>query len=138
MARGRQTEGRSESPSEAAENSAAEQQSAGEAVRDADSDQRSEVSVDLNALGRELELSMTGEASSAPSSAPPPPARNATPEDILGVQSQPFAESDDSPAEKAEGEPEEPAEGDPEEDVRFSEDVTISAPRRSRRKLFGR
>jgi hypothetical protein len=135
MARGRQTEGRSESPSEATENSAADQQSGGEA--DADSDQRGEVSVDLDALGRELELSMTGGATAAPSSAPPP-ARNATPEDILGVQSQPSAESDDSPAEKAEGEPEELPEGDREEDVRFSEDVTISAPRRSRRKLFGR
>jgi hypothetical protein len=46
------------------------------------------------------------------------------------------AESGDSPpADTAE---DDKSEEDPDEDVRFSEDVTISAKRRQRRKLFGR
>lgn len=108
------------------------------------SDPLTEVSGDLDSLGRELEQSLASGASetgpSENSDAPAPPVRNATPEDILGLQAQSFAEMDrpkpspdaaagdeaDAPGEKHDG------------DVRFSEDVTISASRRSRRKLFGR
>jgi hypothetical protein len=160
-------------------------------------------SIDLDSLGRELERSITGGTSQTPSlpersPAPPPPAMNATPEDILGLQTRSFepveeptpadapaepsnagasiagaggskpmeafeersamakevlratgpqprgsrrnrrrdTESGDSaPADAAESEK---SEENPDEDVRFSEDVTISAKRRQRRKLFGR
>jgi hypothetical protein len=160
-------------------------------------------SIDLDSLGRELERSITGGTSQTPSPperspAPPPPAMNATPEDILGLQTRSFEPVEepkpaDAPAEPsntgasiagaggskpmeafeersamakevlratspqprgsrrsrrrdtetAESAPTETAESekseeDPDEDVRFSEDVTISAKRRQRRKLFGR
>jgi hypothetical protein len=183
----------------------AEAQPAPETVPDTKvvTDQPVKSSIDLDSLGRELERSITGGTSQTPSSperspAPPPPAMNATPEDILGLQTRSFepveeptaadapakpsnagativgaggskpmeafeertamakevlratspqprgsrrsrrrdTESGDSPpADTAEGDM---SEEDPEEDVRFSEDVTISAKRRQRRKLFGR
>jgi hypothetical protein len=184
----------------------AEPQPAPEIVPDRNevTDQPVKSSIDLDSLGRELERSITGGTSQTPSSperspAPPPPAMNATPEDILGLQTRSFEpveepkpadaaaepsnagasiagaggskpmeafeerstmakevlratspqprssrrsrrgrdteNGDSAPAEPAENdEPEE----DADEDVRFSEDVTISAKRRQRRKLFGR
>jgi hypothetical protein len=58
--------------------------------------------VDLDALGRELEKSLGGGFDSASGgAAPPPPGINATPEDILGVQTQRAASEPDQPSEAA-------------------------------------
>lgn len=158
---------------------------------------------DLDSLGRELGRSLSGaEATSEdagetkPSErawveTPPPPSRNATPEDILGLQARSFEQLEQSPpadapadlssnralAGEASGSPpmeefeeraamakevlratsdqhrssrrksrsdvgggsapEEAVEDIADEDVRFSEDLTISAKKRPRRKLFG-
>jgi hypothetical protein len=162
-----------------------------------------EPSHDLDSLGREIERNLAGSSSSeklspaqAQSKAILPPSRNATPEDILGMNTQLYEQVEESPpAEHPEGSPTsnfigsetggpppmedfeeraamakevlratsdqsrrsrkppkaeatgEPAEetGAPEElgdvadeNVRFSEDFTISAKKRPRRKLFGR
>ncbi|MGO9343504.1 MAG: hypothetical protein ACLP6E_13455 [Acidimicrobiales bacterium] len=54
----------------------------------AESGQAKAGTVDLDALGRELEKSLGAKPDEAPIAAPPPPDMNATPEDILGVPTQ--------------------------------------------------
>lgn len=162
------------------------------------SESATEPSHDLDSLGQEIERSLAGsrqadeaQPARSQSSAAAPPSRSATPEDILGLQTQLYeqveeskpatdpevpsstrdssAETGGSPpmenfegraamakevlratsdqtrksrrmqkAETSDDSPPEETEAPTDENVRFSEDLTISAKKRQRRKLFGR